>query len=176
MRKKAWSSRARSDPRWWNAVCWERSDLVKEGLMRVDSDRGVWEISDEGKNLPALLLDGTEDRVELAVGSFAEMAAKYWTGELSKVALMVGDTLFHPILFETWDELELSVRSCNCLRNAGVHYLGDLVQLTEQELLNMPNMQHAQYGSKGLGGNQRRTRSPQSEDRHQATRRAREVC
>src|SRR5690349_8141085 len=39
------------DPRWWNAACWERSDLVKEGLMRDDSDRGIWEISEAGKSL-----------------------------------------------------------------------------------------------------------------------------
>jgi hypothetical protein len=36
------------DPRWWNAVCWERSELVKEGLFRPDSPRGVWELSDTG--------------------------------------------------------------------------------------------------------------------------------
>jgi Bacterial RNA polymerase, alpha chain C terminal domain/Mrr N-terminal domain len=128
------------DPRWWNAVCWERSDLVKDGLMRADSDRGVWEMSDEGRNLPAALLDGTADRMELAAGPLAEMAAKYWTGELSNVAVMVGDSVFDPILFKTWDEMELTVRSCNCLRNAGVHHLGDLVQMTEQDLLYMPNM------------------------------------
>ena len=36
------------DPRWWNAVCWERNDLVKEGLLRDDSERGVWELSPSG--------------------------------------------------------------------------------------------------------------------------------
>ncbi|WMT85533.1 winged helix-turn-helix domain-containing protein [Pelagibacterium sp. 26DY04] len=36
------------DPRWWNAVCWERNDLKKEGLMRSDSDRGIWELSEDG--------------------------------------------------------------------------------------------------------------------------------
>lgn len=38
------------DPRWWNAVCWERSDLVKEGLFRSDSDRGIWELSGKGRD------------------------------------------------------------------------------------------------------------------------------
>jgi len=37
------------EERWWNATCWERSDLVKEGLFRSDSPRGVWELSDEGR-------------------------------------------------------------------------------------------------------------------------------
>lgn len=36
------------DPRWWNAVCWERNNLVVEGILRDDSDRGVWELSDRG--------------------------------------------------------------------------------------------------------------------------------
>ena len=38
------------DPRWWNAVCWERNDLVKEGLLRGDSERGVWELSASGRD------------------------------------------------------------------------------------------------------------------------------
>lgn len=31
--------------RWWNRVCFERADLVREGLFRNDSPRGVWELS-----------------------------------------------------------------------------------------------------------------------------------
>lgn len=37
------------EERWWNATCWERSDIVKEGLFRDDSPRGVWELSDKGR-------------------------------------------------------------------------------------------------------------------------------
>lgn len=37
------------EERWWNAICWERSDIVKEGLFRDDSPRGVWELSDKGR-------------------------------------------------------------------------------------------------------------------------------
>jgi len=37
------------DPRWWNAICWERADLVREGLFRSDSPRGTWELSERGK-------------------------------------------------------------------------------------------------------------------------------
>ena len=36
------------DERWWNAACWERSTLVKEGLLRPDSPRGTWALSDKG--------------------------------------------------------------------------------------------------------------------------------
>ncbi|MCY3793435.1 MAG: hypothetical protein OXG51_03545 [Gammaproteobacteria bacterium] len=36
------------DERWWNATCWERSNLVKEGYLRDDSPRGTWELSERG--------------------------------------------------------------------------------------------------------------------------------
>jgi hypothetical protein len=35
--------------RWWNAVCWERADLIRENLLREDSPRGVWELTESGK-------------------------------------------------------------------------------------------------------------------------------
>ncbi len=48
-------------------------------------------------------------------------------------------------LFKTVDELELSVRSANCLKNANIHYIGDLVQKTEAEMLKTKN-----FGRKSL--------------------------
>ena len=36
--------------RWWNNVCWTRNALVNEGLFRNDSPRGVWELSQQGKD------------------------------------------------------------------------------------------------------------------------------
>lgn len=36
------------DERWWNATCWERSNLVKEGYLRDDSARGTWDLSEQG--------------------------------------------------------------------------------------------------------------------------------
>jgi hypothetical protein len=35
-------------PRWRNAAQWARNSMVKEGLLRSNSPRGVWEISDRG--------------------------------------------------------------------------------------------------------------------------------
>jgi len=48
-------------------------------------------------------------------------------------------------LWHTADELELSVRSANCLENAGIKYLGDLVQKSEAEMLKTRN-----FGRKSL--------------------------
>jgi hypothetical protein len=35
-------------PRWWNAICSVRNDLIKEGLFRNNSERGIWELSKRG--------------------------------------------------------------------------------------------------------------------------------
>jgi len=37
------------NPRWWNAVCTVRSELSMEGLLRCDSERGIWELSKQGR-------------------------------------------------------------------------------------------------------------------------------
>lgn len=52
---------------------------------------------------------------------------------------------FNENLFKTVDELELSVRSANCLKNANIKYLAELVQRTEQEMLKTKN-----FGRKSL--------------------------
>lgn len=36
------------DERWWNATRWERTALLREGYLRPDSPRGIWELSDKG--------------------------------------------------------------------------------------------------------------------------------
>lgn len=47
---------------------------------------------------------------------------------------------FDPILLRPVDDLELTVRSANCLKAESIHYIGDLVQRTEVELLKTPNL------------------------------------
>jgi DNA-directed RNA polymerase subunit alpha len=51
----------------------------------------------------------------------------------------------NPNLFKTVDELELSVRSANCLQNANIRYIGELVQRSEAEMLKTKN-----FGRKSL--------------------------
>jgi DNA-directed RNA polymerase subunit alpha len=52
---------------------------------------------------------------------------------------------FNPLLLKKVDELELSVRSANCLKNDNIVYIGDLIQKTEAEMLRTPN-----FGRKSL--------------------------
>jgi DNA-directed RNA polymerase subunit alpha len=54
-------------------------------------------------------------------------------------------TPLNPNLFKSVDELELSVRSANCLQNANIRYIGELVQRTESEMLKTKN-----FGRKSL--------------------------
>ena len=57
-----------------------------------------------------------------------------------------GDTnQLNRYLLKKVDELELSVRSANCLKNDNIIYIGDLVQKTEAEMLRTPN-----FGRKSL--------------------------
>jgi DNA-directed RNA polymerase subunit alpha len=55
------------------------------------------------------------------------------------------DLPFNPALLKKVDELELSVRSANCLKNDNIVYIGDLIQKTEGEMLRTPN-----FGRKSL--------------------------
>lgn len=52
---------------------------------------------------------------------------------------------FNPSLLKKVDELELSVRSANCLKNDNIIYIGDLIQKSESEMLRTPN-----FGRKSL--------------------------
>jgi DNA-directed RNA polymerase subunit alpha len=60
--------------------------------------------------------------------------------EVEEEVELFNDSLLRPV-----DELELSVRSQNCLQNANIKYIGDLVQKTESEMLKTKN-----FGRKSL--------------------------
>lgn len=49
-------------------------------------------------------------------------------------------TPIDPVLLRPVDDLELTVRSANCLKAENIYYIGDLIQRTENELLKTPNL------------------------------------
>ncbi len=59
--------------------------------------------------------------------------------------ILPAEPAFNKNLLRKVDELELSVRSANCLKNDNIIYIGDLVQKSEQEMLRTPN-----FGRKSL--------------------------
>ena len=65
--------------------------------------------------------------------------------ESAKVGEIDSGLEFNPLLLKKVDELELSVRSANCLKNDNIVYIGDLIQKTEAEMLRTPN-----FGRKSL--------------------------
>ena len=65
--------------------------------------------------------------------------------EEEEVTEVIEDLPFNKNLLRKVDELELSVRSANCLKNDNIVYIGDLVQRSEPEMLRTPN-----FGRKSL--------------------------
>ncbi len=107
--------------------------------QRTDLDKLVMEIETNGTiNAEDAVRQSAQILVEqLAV--FAQLEG----GELPSFgapAQRSGAASFDPILLRPVDELELTVRSANCLKAENIYYIGDLIQRTENELLKTPNL------------------------------------
>jgi len=99
-------------------------------------------------NLDKLVLDidtnGTlscEDAVKLAAGILVDQMSvfvEFVTREQDQPEDPAQS--FDPVLMRPIDDLELTVRSANCLKAEHIQYVGDLVQRTETELLKTPNL------------------------------------
>ncbi|MCX7555112.1 DNA-directed RNA polymerase subunit alpha [Marinicella sp. S1101] len=99
-------------------------------------------------NLDKLILDietdgsiSAEDAVRTAARILVEQMAIFID---FKIETTVEETeeveKLNPILLKPIDELELTVRSANCLKAENIQYIGDLIQRTEVELLKTPNL------------------------------------
>ncbi len=108
---------------------------------RTDYDKLTLELETDGSIAPddavALAARILQDQVQLFINfeDIAEVNVKSAEEELK----------FSPYLLKKVDELELSVRSANCLKNDNIVYIGDLVQKSESEMLKTPN-----FGRKSL--------------------------
>ena len=60
--------------------------------------------------------------------------------EESEIAAIKAEPDIDPILLRPVDDLELTVRSANCLKAENIYYIGDLIQRSETELLKTPNL------------------------------------
>ena len=113
---------------------------AREGKS-LDYDKLVMNIETDG-SLPA------EDAVAYAARIFQEQLSLFVNfdepAEIPKIPKVV-ELEFNKNLLRKVDELELSVRSMNCLKNDNIIYIGDLVQKTEPEMLRTPN-----FGRKSL--------------------------
>jgi DNA-directed RNA polymerase subunit alpha len=102
--------------------------------QRTDLDKLIIDIETNGTIEP-------EEAIRRAGGILKDQLSVFvdLQGEDEAVAKTT-EMQFDPILLRPVDELELTVRSANCLKAENIHYIGDLVQRTEVELLRTPNL------------------------------------
>ncbi|MFZ4408830.1 MAG: DNA-directed RNA polymerase subunit alpha [Paracraurococcus sp.] len=123
---------------------------VRRVAYRVEPTR-VGQVTDYDKLVLNVETDGTvapEDAVALAARILQDQLQLFINFDEPrerKVEEERDDLPFNRNLLRKVDELELSVRSANCLKNDNIVYIGDLVQKTEQEMLRTPN-----FGRKSL--------------------------
>jgi len=123
---------------------------VRRVSYRVEPTR-VGQVTDYDKLLLQIETNGAvtpEDSVALAARILQDqlqLFINFDEPQQLRDAEPQDDLPFNRNLLRKVDELELSVRSANCLKNDNIVYIGDLVQKTEQEMLRTPN-----FGRKSL--------------------------
>ena len=113
---------------------------AREGKS-LDYDKLVMNVETDGSI-------SAEDAVAYAARIFQDQLSMFINFEEPKEVVtkpLVTEPEFNKNLLRKVDELELSVRSMNCLKNDNIVYIGDLVQKTEPEMLRTPN-----FGRKSL--------------------------
>ncbi|MGZ5851360.1 MAG: DNA-directed RNA polymerase subunit alpha [Hyphomicrobium sp.] len=123
---------------------------VKKVSYKVENTR-EGQILDYDKLTMTVETDGSlkpEDAVALAARILQDQLAVFINFEEPTKAVEETrhpELAFNAALLKKVDELELSVRSANCLKNDNIVYIGDLIQKTEAEMLRTPN-----FGRKSL--------------------------
>lgn len=123
---------------------------VKRVSYKVEKTR-VGQVTDYDKLILEVETNGAvtpEDAVALAARILQDQLSMFVNFEEPQRARPEEPRIelpFNPNLLRKVDELELSVRSANCLKNDNIVYIGDLVQKSEQEMLRTPN-----FGRKSL--------------------------
>ncbi|MBQ0959157.1 DNA-directed RNA polymerase subunit alpha [Ideonella sp. 4Y11] len=107
--------------------------------QRTDLDKLVMEIETNGAISPEEAIRASAKILVEQLAVFAQLDAGVEFGS----PIATGDKPagpIDPILLRPVDELELTVRSANCLKAENIYYIGDLIQRTETELLKTPNL------------------------------------
>jgi DNA-directed RNA polymerase subunit alpha len=123
---------------------------VKKVSYKVENTR-EGQILDYDKLTMTVETDGSvkpEDAVALAARILQDQLTVFINFEEPTKAVEETrhpELAFNAALLKKVDELELSVRSANCLKNDNIVYIGDLIQKTEAEMLRTPN-----FGRKSL--------------------------
>jgi DNA-directed RNA polymerase subunit alpha len=102
--------------------------------QRTDLDKLVLDLETNGTIDPEEAIRRAATILQQQLAVFVDLESE---GESESV---VEEDEVDPILLRPVDDLELTVRSANCLKAENIYYIGDLVQRTEVELLKTPNL------------------------------------
>ncbi|MGQ0501628.1 MAG: DNA-directed RNA polymerase subunit alpha [Panacagrimonas sp.] len=108
--------------------------------QRTDLDRLILEVDTNGGIDPAEAVRQAARILHSQLAVFVDLDAEVAGAGTAGVIGKVPSGSLAPILFRPIDELELTVRSANCLKAESVYYIGELVQRTENELMKTPNL------------------------------------
>ena len=108
--------------------------------QRTDLDRLVMEIETNGAITAEDAVRAASKILVEQLAVFAQIDADGVTGGVAQLGGGGSTQQFDPVLLRPVDELELTVRSANCLKAENIYYIGDLIQRTENELLKTPNL------------------------------------
>ncbi len=103
--------------------------------QRTDLDKLVMDIETNGVIEPEEAVRAAARILVDQLSVFADLQGTAGPGEASP-----GSPQVDPLLLQPVDDLELTVRSANCLKAENIYYIGDLIQRTETELLKTPNL------------------------------------
>ena len=102
--------------------------------QRTDLDKLIIDIETNGTLDPEEVLKISATILQHQLSAFAELGALEFEVEEEE------SHPIDPVMLRPVDELELTVRSANCLKVENIHYIGDLVSRTESDLLRTPNL------------------------------------
>lgn len=106
--------------------------------QRTDLDKLIIEIETNGVIEPAEAVRHSARLLIEQLASFADLKGVATIAEVGTKS--PASPVVDPILLRPVDELELTVRSANCLKAENIYYIGDLIQRSETELLKTPNL------------------------------------
>ena len=102
--------------------------------QRTDLDKLILDIETNGTLGPEEVLKISATILQHQLSAFAEL------GTLEMIAEEPEEETIDPVMLRPVDELELTVRSANCLKVENIYYIGDLVTRAESDLLRTPNL------------------------------------
>jgi DNA-directed RNA polymerase subunit alpha len=102
--------------------------------QRTDLDKLVLDIETNGTIDPEEAIRRAATILQQQLAVFVDLESE------GEVTTEIREDEIDPILVRPVDDLELTVRSANCLKAENIYYIGDLIQRTEVELLKTPNL------------------------------------